>query len=93
MAMGGAVRHGEGAGGGHAQGVRRVPALRRGRGGHRRGERAADPWPAAVPQEQAQVLLHQVPPSPRHPLQLVVAADRSPGAGAGHRSPAQALSA
>jgi hypothetical protein len=26
--------------------------------------------PAAVPQEQAQVLLQQVPPPPRHPLQL-----------------------
>jgi hypothetical protein len=26
--------------------------------------------PTAVPQEQAQVLLHQVPPPPRHPLRL-----------------------
>jgi hypothetical protein len=66
----GAVRRGEGAGGGHAQGARGVPALRRGRGGRRRGERAPLPRPAAVPPEQAQVLLHPLPPPARHPLQL-----------------------
>uniref|UniRef100_A0A8R7PJF8 Uncharacterized protein n=1 Tax=Triticum urartu TaxID=4572 RepID=A0A8R7PJF8_TRIUA len=64
-------RRGEGgAGGGHGQGARRLPVLRRSRGGDGRGERAAHPVPPAVPQEQAQVLLHQVLPPPRHRLQL-----------------------
>ena len=49
----GALRRGEGAGGGHTQGARRVPTLRRSRGGHRRGERAANPQPAAVRQGAA----------------------------------------
>jgi hypothetical protein len=65
------LRRGGGARGGHAQGARDVPAVRRPGGGHRRGERAAHPVPAAVPQEQAQVLLHQVLPPPRHPRQLI----------------------
>jgi hypothetical protein len=81
----GAVRRGEGVGGGHAQGARGVPALRRRRGGRGRGERAARPGPAAVPQEQAQVLLHQVPPPPRHPLRLGSEGAHTPSAGGGPR--------
>ncbi|KAM3389330.1 hypothetical protein ACQJBY_011444 [Aegilops geniculata] len=64
-------RRGEGGtSAGHVQGARRLPVLRRPRGGDRRGERAAHPLPPAVPQEQAQVLLHQVLPPTRHRLQL-----------------------
>uniref|UniRef100_A0A8R7PIR4 Uncharacterized protein n=1 Tax=Triticum urartu TaxID=4572 RepID=A0A8R7PIR4_TRIUA len=71
-------RRGEGgAGAGHVQGARRLPVLWRPRGGDRRGERAAHPVPPAVPQEQAQVLLHQVFPPPRHHLQLDQASSSS----------------
>jgi hypothetical protein len=64
------VRHGGGTGGVHAQGAGGVPAVRRASGSHRCGERASHPVPAAVPQEQSQVLLHHVLPPPRHPRQL-----------------------
>lgn len=66
----GDVRGGGGAGGGDEQGARGVPVLRRPRGGHRRGEQAPHPLPPALPQEQAQVLLHPLPATPRHSLQL-----------------------
>jgi hypothetical protein len=54
----------------HAQGAGGVPGVRRAGGGHRRGEPAVHPVPAAVPQEQSHVLLHHVFLPPRHPRQL-----------------------
>ena len=63
------LRAGGGDDDGGAEGARGVPAVRRRGGGHGRGERAAGALlPAAVRQEQAQVLLRAMPPQPRRAL-------------------------
>ena len=63
------LRAGGGDDDGGAEGARGVPAVRRRGGGHGRGERAAGALlPAAVRQEQAQVLLRALPPQPRRAL-------------------------
>jgi hypothetical protein len=60
------LRRGGGDGDGGAEGAGGVPAVRRRGGGHGRGERAAGALlPAAVRQEQAQVLLRPLPTKPR----------------------------
>lgn len=60
---------GGGDGDGGAEGAGGVPSVRRRGGGHGRGERAAGALlPAAVRQEQAQVLLLALPTKPRRAL-------------------------
>jgi hypothetical protein len=71
------LRAGGGDDGGGAQGSGVLPALRRRRGGHRRRQCAPGArMPAALHQEQAQVLMRALPPQPRrrlHPRRFLAA--------------------